>query len=163
MGIVNRRPTRRRDVGFGVLIATIPAVVFVVHDFVFQLPDNEGEASLGFFLSLGGLLCVWYTSGYLLAHGVNRPARRIIAGALAGIVSVAIVWVAFAVLNGLFLERMSYEPDRIRAFQQSGEATLRDWWSHQRGWGPIPVLMSVAAVAGAIGGAARRPTLRREA
>ena len=144
-------------------VAIIPTIAFVLHDLVFQLPDNEGEASLGFFITIVGLLCVWGCSGYLMARRANRRAMAPLAGAVAGILSVGILWLTFVALNNLFLDRMSYEPDRIRAFHQSGYATMREYWDHQRGWGPFPLVMLVAAVVGGIGGAVRRTSQRRAA
>jgi hypothetical protein len=47
--------------------------------------------------------------------------------------SVAFLWFAFVGLNTLFIEQMSYEPDRILAFHRSGYATLQEWWHHTMG------------------------------
>jgi hypothetical protein len=136
-------------------VAVIPTIAYVLHDLVFQLPDNAHEPTLGFFLTVAGLLCVWASSGYIIA-------RRIIAGAVVGIVSVSILWLTSIALNNLFVDRMSYEPDRMRAFQQSGYATMKEYLHHQ-GWGPAPLLMFVAAIVGAIGGAVRKRTERMTA
>jgi hypothetical protein len=73
------------------------------------------------------------------------------------------LWVSLIVLNSLFIDRMSYEPDRIRAFQQSGYATMGEYWKHQHSLGPFPLLMSVAAVIGTVGGGIRRATHRSSA
>ena len=148
-----------------VAVAIIPTIAFVLHDFVFQLPDNEGEASLGFFLTVAGLLCVWGCSGYIVARRAGGVGAAIIEGAVAGMVSVGLLWLTFVVLNSIFLDRMSYEPDRIRAFQQSGYATMREYWSHQSGGGPFPLVMGVAAIVGALGalGAVVRRTTQRRA
>jgi hypothetical protein len=137
------------------VVAIIPTIAFVLHDLVFQLPDNEGEASIGFYLTIAGLLCVWGCSGYLMARPAKRSGAAFFAGAVAGIVSVGILWLTFIVLNNLFLDRMSYEPDRVRAFHQSGYATIREYWDHQRGWGPFPLVMLIATIVGALGGAVR--------
>jgi hypothetical protein len=144
-------------------VGAIPAVAFTLHDLVFQLPDNAHEATLGFFFTIAGLVCVWGCSGYMLARRANAVGTALVAGAVAGILSVAMLWLTFIILNYFFLERMSYEPDRIRAFQRSGYATMREYWNHQRGSGPAPLLMLVATIVGAIGGAVRRTTQRRTA
>ena len=151
------RPGRVR---LALVVALIPTIAFVLHDLVFQLPDNEGEASIGFYVTIVGLLCVWGCSGFLMARPTNRPGAALLAGAIAGIVSVGILWLTFIVLNNLFLDRMSYEPDRIYAFQQSGYATMREYWDHQRGGGPFPLVMLLAAIVGGIGGAVRRTAQR---
>jgi hypothetical protein len=140
-------------------VAVIPTIAYVLHDLVFQLPDNAHEPTLGFFLTVAGLLGVWASSGYIIARRVNGTRSRIIAGAVVGIVSVGILWLTSIALNNLFVDRMSYEPDRIRAFQQSGYATMKEYLHHQ-GWGPAPLLMFVAAIVGAIGGAVRKRTER---
>ena len=142
-------------------IALIPTVAFILHDPVFQLPDNAHEATLGFVLSVVGLLCVWVYGGYFIARRVNGARSALIAGAVAGIVSVGILWLTSIVLNNAFPDRMIYEPEGIRAFHQSGYATMREYLNHGRGWGPAPLLMFVAALVGAIGGSIRSMTQRR--
>jgi hypothetical protein len=139
-----------------VVIGALPAVAFMLHDLIFQLPDNQHEATLGFFVTVGGLLAVWALSGCLAAG--NAPSGHAMArGALAGLVSVAILWLAFAVLNNLFIDRMSYEPDRIRAFHRSGYGTMREFVNRGLVFSPFfPLLMAVAAVSGGIGGAIGR-------
>jgi len=145
-----------RNIRLALVLAVVPTLAFVLHDFVFQLPDNEGDVTMGFLLSVAGLLCLWAAHGYVAARVPRSIAAAIAAGALMAAISVAMVWLAFIALNGLFIERMSYEPDRIRAFQRSGYPTLQEWWRHQRGWGPFPIVMTVAAVVGAFGGLTQR-------
>src|SRR5258705_7179252 len=96
-------------------VGAIPAVAFMLHALVFQLPDNQHEASLGFFLTAAGLLFVWGLVGYLAARGRRTVIAAIGAGAIAGLVSVGVLGLTFFTLNNLFTDRMSYEPDRVRA------------------------------------------------
>ncbi|HEX7138834.1 MAG TPA: hypothetical protein VF219_13335, partial [Vicinamibacterales bacterium] len=141
----------------GIVIAVAPTVAYVLHDLVFQLPDNQGDVTPGFLLTLLGLLVVWCWGGYAIARRASGRFASIGWGAYAGVVSVGLLWLTFIVLNQLFIDRMSYEPDRILAFRRSGYATMREFWNHQRGWGPFPLMMAVAMLAGAIGGALRTP------
>jgi hypothetical protein len=145
-----RMDTMTRDTKLALAVGLIPAIAFTLHDLVFQLPDNEHEASLGVFLTVGGLLLAWGASGYLATRSSIK------AGAMAGIVSVVILWVTYMVLNNLFIDRMSYEPDRIRAFQESGYSSMRDYVNHGLLDSFFLILMSVAAIAGTIGGALRK-------
>jgi hypothetical protein len=142
-------------------IALIPTVAFILHDLVFQLPDNAHEATVGLFLTFAGLLCVWGYCGYIIACRANGARTALLAGAVAGIISVGVLWLTSIVLNNVFPDRMIYEPDGIRAFEQSGYISMREYLNHGRGWGPAPLLMFVAAVVGAIGGAIRSMTQRR--
>ena len=135
-----------------ILIVATPAIAFTLHDFVFQLPDNQHEASLGFFVSVSGLLFVWALGGYLVGRRARTRAAGIGAGAFAAASSVAILWLTFVALNTLFTDRMSYEPDRIRAFKASGAATMREYLDQRRDVGPFPLLVAVAVVAGMTGG-----------
>jgi hypothetical protein len=111
-------------------VALIPTVAFTLHDLVFQLPDNQHEASLGFFLTAFGLLFVWALGGYLAGRGTRTVFAAIRAGAVTGVMSVGILWLTFIALNNLFTDRMSYEPDRIRAFRASRYPTMRDYVNH---------------------------------
>jgi hypothetical protein len=122
-------------------VGLIPTIAFTLHDLVFQLPDNQHEASLAFFLTVFGLLLVWGVTGYLVALGSRSVLAAIGSGALAAATSVGILWLTFITLNNLFTDRMSYEPDRIRAFRASSEPTMRAYLDHQRGPGPFPLLM----------------------
>jgi hypothetical protein len=62
----------------------------------------------------------------------------------------------FIVLNNLFIDRMSYEPDRIRAFKESGYASMRTFVNSGMGTAPflmfIAALTCIAALAGIFGG-----------
>ena len=147
-----QQPSRVR---FALEIALIPTIAFVLHDFVFQLPDNEGDVTIGFVVTIVGLLLVWGSSAYVAARHLQHGMTRVIVGALIAAISVGFLWLAFVALNTMFIERMSYEPDRILAFHRSGYATLREWWTHSQEAGPFPLLGAVAAVVGAIGGAIR--------
>ena len=133
-------------------VGAIPAVAFTLHDLVFQLPDNQHEASLGFFVTAAGLLFVWGLVGYLAARGRRTVFTAIRAGAVAGVVSVGLLWLTFFTLNNLFTDRMSYEPDRVRAFMASGYPTPKAYVTQGLGLGPFPLLMCVAAFAGMAGG-----------
>jgi hypothetical protein len=130
-------------------VALIPTVAFTLHDLVFQLPDNQHEASLGFFLTAFGLLFVWALGGYLAGRGTRTVFAAIRAGAVTGVMSVGILWLTFIALNNLFTDRMSYEPDRIRAFRASGYPTMRDYVNHGMGLGPLPLLVGVAVLTAA--------------
>ena len=141
--------TRRLILTLGVVL--IPTLAFTLHDLVFQLPDNQHEVSLGFFLTAFGLLFVWALGGYLAAGSTCTALAAIRSGIITAVLSVGILWLTFFALNRLFTDRMSYEPDRIRAFRASGYPTMRDYVSHGMGLGPFPLLMGVAIVAGMTG------------
>ena len=147
-----RTDTMTTKLGLG--IGLVPAVAFTLSNLVFQIPDNQHEPTLGFFLTVGGLLLVWGVCGYLAARSTAASgAAAMKAGALAGAVSVGVLWSTYIILNNAFIERMSYEPDRIRAFQESGYATMREFVNSGMGIGPFPLLLCVAALAGMAGAA----------
>lgn len=137
-----------------ILIVAAPAIAFTLHDFVFQLPDNHHEASLGFFAAAFCLFSTWALAGYLAGQRTPTVITAVSAGATAAATSVAMVWLTFVVLNTLFTDRMSYEADRIRAFRASGAATMREYLDQREDAGPFPLLMGVAVLVGMTGGAA---------
>ena len=130
------------------LIVTVlaPTIAFTLHDLVFQLSDNQHEASLGFFVTAFGLLFVWALGGYLAGRGTRTVFAAIGAGVMTAVTSVGMLWLTFITLNRLFVDRMSYEPDRVRAFLASGYPTMREYLNHGMGLGPFPLLMGVAAL-----------------
>jgi hypothetical protein len=155
----NEMETDNSMFGIGVMtVAAIPAIAFALHDLVFQLPDNQHEPTLGFFITVGGLLFVWGLGGYLAAPRVGGFAAAMKSGAVAGMMSVGILWLTSIVLNNLFIDRMSYEPDRIRAFQESGYATMRAYVNSSVFDSFTLMLLSVAAVTAAGGAALRHLT-----
>jgi hypothetical protein len=144
--------TRRSVLTLGIVSTVLtPAIAFTLHDLVFQLPDNQHEASLGFFVTAFGLLFVWALGGYLAGRSTRSVLGAIRAGAITAVMSVGILWLTFITLNRLFTDRMSYEPDRIRAFRASGYPTMRAYLNHSIGPGPFPWLMGVAVLAGMAG------------
>ncbi|HEY7336191.1 MAG TPA: hypothetical protein VH639_14980 [Bryobacteraceae bacterium] len=160
-----RKDAMTRDSKLAVAVGLIPTIAFTLHDLVFQLPDSEGEASLGFFLTGGSMLLVWGLLGYLAVRSRSAVGvASIKTGAIAGILSVGVFWLTFIVLNNLFIDRMSYEPDRIRAFKESGYAGMRAFVNSGMATAPFIIfiagLMCIAALAGIFGGmicSSRRP------
>lgn len=144
--------TRKSMPSIGTLLTVLtPTAAFVLHDLVFQLPDNQHEASLGFFVTVFGLLFVWALGGYLAGRRTRTVLAAVFAGLATAVMSVGILWLTFVTLNALFTGRMCYEPDRIRAFKASGYPTMREYLDHGQGPGPFPLLVGVAAIAGLAG------------
>ena len=77
--------------------------------------------------------------------------------------SVGILWLTFITLNRLFTDRMSYEPDRIRAFRASGYPTMHEYLNHSKGPGPFPLPMGVAVLVGTAGSVLGEKTQERVA
>ena len=84
-----------------------------------------------------------------------RRTRTVLAAISVGVItatmSVGLLWLTFITLNRLFTDRMSYEPDRIRAFRASGYSSMREYLDHNTGPGPFPLVMGVAVLAGMVG------------
>lgn len=110
------------------------------------------QGSLGFFVTVIGLLFVWALGGYLAGRRTRTVLVAVFAGLATAGMSVGILWLTFVTLTSLFTDRMSYEPDRIRAFEASGYPTLREYLDHSKGSGPFPLLVGVAAIMGTAGG-----------
>jgi hypothetical protein len=145
--------TRKSMLSIGTVLTVLtPTAAFVLHDLVFQLPDNQHEASPGFFVGVFGLLFIWALGGYLAGRRTRSVLAAVSAGLATAVMGVGILWLTFIALNTLFTDRMSYEPDRIRAFRASGYPTMREYLDHGKGPGPFPLLMGVAAIAGMAGG-----------
>jgi len=150
-----------RNIGYALALATTPSVAFVLHDFVFRLPDNEGDLTVGLVATLAALLFVWAAGGWTVARVPRGTVTAILVGAVLAASSVAMVWLTFVLLNGLFIERMSYESDRLVAFRHSGYPSLQEWWNYQRDWGPFPILLVASAILGGFGGVIQRLNLSR--
>ena len=144
---------RKSTISIGVIAATLaPTAAFVLHDLVFQLPDNQHEASPAFLMTVSGLLFAWALGGYLVGRRTRSVTNAITAGMATATISVGILWLTFMTLNLVFTDRMSYEPDRIRAFKASGYPTMREYLDHNSRPGPFPLLMGAAVIVSAAGG-----------
>jgi MFS family permease len=144
--------TRKSMLSVGIILTGLaPTAAFLLHDLVFQLPDNQHEASLGFFVTVFGLVFVWALGGYLAGRRTRTVPRAISAGLTTSALSVGVLWLTFITLNTLFPDRMSYEPDRRRAFMVSGYPTMREYLVHNIGPGPFPLVLGVAAIVGIAG------------
>ena len=105
--------------------ALAPTAAFVLHDLVFQLPDNQHEASPGSLLTVAGLLFSWALGGYLAGRRTRSKAAAATAGMTTAAISVGILWLTFMTLNLAFTDRMSYEPDsRIQGERLSHHAQV---------------------------------------
>src|SRR5262245_12550279 len=60
------------NTGRALAFAITPTIAFVLHDFVFQLPDNEGELTVGLVATLAALLFVW---GHERLDGCSHGTR----------------------------------------------------------------------------------------
>jgi hypothetical protein len=94
---------------------------------------------------------VWALGGCLAGRGTRSVFAAIGAGVITAVMSVGILWLTFIALNRVFTDRMSYEPDRVRAFRASGYPTMREYLHHSTGLGPLPLLMGVAVLVGMAG------------
>jgi len=143
---------RTSTLSAGIVVAILaPAAAFLLHDLVFQLPDNQHEATLGFFLTVFGLLFVWGVGGYLAGRRTRTMTAAAAAGLTTAATSVIVLWLTFLTSNLAYPDRMSYEPDRIRAFRASGYPTVREYVVHNMTPGPFPLLLGVAVVIGIAG------------
>ena len=143
---------RKPTISIGAVVATLaPTAAFVLHDLVFQLRDNQHEASPAFLMTVAGLLFVWALGGYLAGRRTRSVTNAITAGVATATISVGILWLTFITLNLIFTDRMSYEPDRIRAFRASGYPTMRAYLVHSMTPGPFPLVLGVAVVVGIAG------------
>ena len=40
-----------RNIRAALVVTVVPTLAFVIHDFVFQLPDNQGDLTIGFLIT----------------------------------------------------------------------------------------------------------------
>jgi hypothetical protein len=138
-------------------VGLIPTIAFTLHDLVFQLPDNQHEASLGFFLTIFGLFGSG-SPGYLAAQG-SRVSSRPLAREPPPRRPAWPFWLTFITLNHLFADRMSYRRIGSVRSERVVSQPCAHTWTINLGPGPFPV-MCVAALAGVAGGAIGRKPQR---
>jgi len=103
------------------------------------------------------LLCLWGAAGYLAWQKTGRLAAAAKAGAIVALLSMAMTMLAFFLIDNLFLDLVSRQPEKIWLLRHSQSQDMRATLNaaHARGLlFVLPLLTAAGAVCGAAGGVA---------
>jgi len=132
--------------GFGGLV-----VIVLTNVITTTLPDGNGEMAIILCL----LLLYFGAAGYLAVRRTGSILHAVVSGAIVALIAMAMAWLAFLVVDNLFLAIVSQQADKIYGFQHSHFHSMRDYINAGLlNTGPFLVGVStvIGAVCGGIGG-----------
>jgi hypothetical protein len=164
--LVARSRTRAvQDTRFGAALGLALALAVFLVNVVAPLLPVQSSAVQGWLEGVPyatgwiavGLL--WGVAGWLAYRRAAELGAAVRAGAIAALVSMAITMLAFVMIDNLFLEIVSRQPEKVWGFQHSHYGSMRAYVNHGllRGFVfALPVMTAIGGVFGLLGGAAGR-------
>ncbi len=144
---------------YGLALGLVLGVAVVLTNVVdpgfgyFGLDENVAMA-----LAAALLLASFAAAGFLASRATGRLVAGLRAGALAALIGVGLMMLTFLVVDNLFLDIVSQQPDKIWGFEHSQYASMRAYVtvSQLRGFLLLPVFGLVGAACGGVGAALGR-------
>jgi hypothetical protein len=102
---------------------------------------------------------LWGAAGFAAYRRTSNFRAAIRAGAIVALTSIASVMLAFVLIDNVFLDIVSRQPEKIWGFQQSQYPSMRSYLNHtfvRSFFIVLPVLTAAGALFGAAGGLAGR-------
>jgi hypothetical protein len=136
-------------------MAALFAPIIVLSKVIF--PSNRSDDEIGgLILAIYLATFIYYgTVGFLGVRKSLQVRDGIRVGALTALLGMGLIIAMFALVDNIFLETVSHEVDKIRAFQHSQYVSMRSYinWSHLKGaiFG-LPVFGVIGAASGGFGG-----------
>ncbi len=160
----NQVLTCARPIHLGLLLGGISAVVVVLTNVIlpslqWEISSNSAVESLCIVFCFGGSLIAWAAVGGLVRRRGEGIKRSVYGGAVAAMLHMGLVMMAFVIVNNLFLEIVRMQPDKIWGFQHSGYASMRTYvnYAAMRGFCfALPIFTALGALCGAVGALSRR-------
>ena len=148
-------PGTLRATLFGALAAGVAAPLIIwTNAFPSGPPESDSEYSGAYAIGYGLLFLYFVAAGAFGSWKTRRLASGVWAGAATGLVAFVVVITAFAVVDNLFLDVVSRQPDKIAAFHNSGYHSMRESINAGLLTGAIfgiPFVTLLGAGAGALG------------
>ncbi|HXO19150.1 MAG TPA: hypothetical protein VOA87_04410 [Thermoanaerobaculia bacterium] len=154
---------------FGVVLGLVLSAAVVAINVVLPLlPEAASplrQAVEGISEAAGwlGVLALWGVAGFFAWRRHGTLAAALKAGALVSLLSMGMVMLTFALVDNLFLDLVSRQPEKLWGFQHSEYHSMRAYINHGllRGlFFALPVMAAVGAALGGLGGLAARFTRR---
>ena len=140
-----------KDCRYGLYMGALFMPLIVLSQVVFpstRSDDDFGGLILGVYLAT---FLYYGAAGFLGARGSGRPRDGARIGALTAVVGMGLIIATFAAVDNLFLETVSQQVDKIRAFEHSHYSSMRAYinWSLLEGTAfVLPALAMIGAAPG---------------
>ena len=150
----------------GLATGVILSVAAVLANVVFPSHESDDQYGMLFLVVYLGLFVLFGIGGYLASKDSASLRRGAIGGAVTALLSVGLMMLTFIVIDQLFLEIVSQQPDKLWGFQhQHTFRTMREYVDDGDRRGVmfvLPTVMLFGAVFGVLGASARKlPWVRR--
>jgi hypothetical protein len=145
---------------FGLALGMLMSVAVVLTNVVF--PSHESDSEYGFLYAVFylGLFVLFGVGGYLASRSNTSLRSGAAGGAITALLSIGLTMLTFIVIDNLFLDIVSQQPDKLWGFQhQQTFATMREYVNDGLLRGTLfvlPVITLFGAVFGAIGAGVRK-------
>ena len=123
-------------------------------------PDNELSESIGWAV----VIALVGGAGYFSVRSTSTLREAAIAGGAVSFIAFGIAMITFLVIDNLFLDVVSQQPEKIWLFQHSGFPTMQSYLNHtnlRALWTALPIITVFGAICGIIGGYIGQATSRR--
>ena len=128
-----------------IVIPVLPSRTLFMRQLLDAVPGSMGWLALSL---------LWGIAGFLASRRTTHLGAAVKAGATLAFVSMALVMLTFVVINNLFLEIVSQQPDKIWGFQHSSYQSMRAYVNYGALRGLVLVLPVLTACGGFVGGMA---------
>ena len=140
---------------FGIIIGILISFGVVLTNVVF--PSNKSDDGWTVLVVYLGLFALFMVGGYIGSRGSKSILKGAKGGAITALISIGMTMITFAVIDNIFIEIVSKQPDKIAAFTgQTDYNNMRDFINSGLLRGvltALPVITILGAAFGAIGSA----------
>jgi len=156
VGRLLRRGNRHSPAMFGISIGTLIGGMNLLDTAMHPFADDDAALMLVY---VGGLLLLWSIAGFGAAGRTRRLADAMKAGAIVGVITIAVFHVASIARINFFLDTIRYRDDwrnLLARFDASGFHSLRTYATYEY-MRMTPIVLGLGAfgraISGALGGA----------
>src|SRR5262245_3921774 len=147
----------------GLVTGIMLSVAAVLANVVFPSHESDDQYGMLFLVVYLGLFVLFGIGGYLASKDTRSLKRGALGGAVTALLSVGVLMLTFIVIDQLFLDIVSQQPDKLWGFQhQRTFHTMREYVDDGDRRGVLfvfPMVMLLGATFGTLGACIRKLTL----
>lgn len=141
----------------GLMLGTLLSVAIVTTNVIWPSlvghpsPDSLVSEGVGWIFVVALVCC----AGYLRVRRTSKVGDGAITGGVITFIAFGIAMFTFVIIDNLFLQIVSQQPEKIWLFERSGFPDMRSYLNHanlRAFWTALPVITVFGAICGIIGG-----------
>jgi hypothetical protein len=145
---------------FGLTLGIVMSVAVIITNVVFPNQESDSEYGLLYAIVYLGLFALFGVGGYLASKRTQSLQSGAAGGAVTALLSIGLTMLTFIIIDNLFLDIVSQQPDKIWGFQhQQTFQTMREYVNDGLLRGVVfvlPVMTLLGALLGTIGASVRK-------